>query len=431
MTRILVVTHSPPWPTTTGTHQRTNLILRALRRCGHVDFALLPRSVNRYSADYLDHLRREFNLVDFVEPFPRGAYFPWRLIRPLRPSFVDMYAARLGRVDEHYTPDPEASRWLDRRLAAQRYDLIVGRYLQPTVYSGALLYSPVILDVDDMDTDRCRTELAMPGRGLRARWLLTRRLRQLERLEPALLRRPDHLWVCSETDRKIVGEERATVLSNIPFRPPDAPVCRPLAPDSNSQRVLFVGNLVFQVNQRGVDRFLERAWPLVRRSNPSATFRIVGTGLSTKQEARWSRVDGVEPVGFVDDLTEEYARAAITVAPLFEGGGSKIKVLESLAYGRTCVIARHAHRGFEDILRHRESLWVSDDDAAMATGCLALLEDSALRNRLAREGHELAMEHFTFEKFAETIARTVDTVLAHATGGVRRIDGPSGASDSD
>ena len=45
----------------------------------------------------------------------------------------------------------------------------------------------------------------------------------------------------------------------------------------------------------------------------------------------------VEVSGFVQDLPPVYERAAFTVAPIYWGGGTKIKVLESLAYGRTCV----------------------------------------------------------------------------------------------
>ncbi len=333
-----------------------------------------------------------------------------------------------------FAPDPLLSAWLADHLAKSRYDLIVGRYLQPTAYSGALAHAPVILDIDDLDTDRCRTELAMPGQRPWTRWLLKRRLRQLARLEPGLLRRPDHLWVCSEDDRTVVGEDRSTVLPNIPYTPPDGPRREALASDSESQRVLIVGSLAFPVNVRGIDRFLERAWPAIRKSRPSARFRIVGAGLSPKQAARWSRVPGVEPVGFVDDLTEEYARAAITVAPLFEGGGTKIKVLESLAYGRTCVLARHALRGFDHVLRHRESLWVAGEDAEMANGCITLLREKSLREDLAHIGHQLVMEHFTFERFAETVSQTVETVLASAAVGLQAIRGhdhPSSAADDD
>ena len=60
-------------------------------------------------------------------------------------------------------------------------------------------------------------------------------------------------------------------------------------------------------------------------------------GHETPQRLRWEAIDGVQPVGYVDDLADEYRRCAFTVAPIFEGAGTKIKVLESLAFGRACL----------------------------------------------------------------------------------------------
>ena len=59
---------------------------------------------------------------------------------------------------------------------------------------------------------------------------------------------------------------------------------------------------------------------------------------------------------------------------------------------------------------------------------MTLLKDRLLRDDLAQRGHQLVMEHFTFEKFAEIISRTVETVLAGAPAGVQRVDDQTDAS---
>lgn len=420
MPRILVVTHAPPLPPTNGGHQRSNLLLRALRACGDVDLILLPRSTKRYSEEELAELRRDGNLLAFLEPHPRGARWPWSLVRPLSPSFIDSRAMRLGRVGIDYVADRGIKSWLDRRFQEKQYDLIVGRYLQPTAQSGALLYEPVIVDVDDVDSDRWRTELSMPGLSAFRRRLLAQRVRDLDQLIPGCLAQANHLWVCSESDRQWVGVDRAGILPNIPFEPQAGHPIEP-APPCGGARVLMVGNLKYSVNERAIHRFLKHCWPIIRKTHPEAQFRIVGAGMSALQRARWARYDGVVPIGFAEDLGEEYARAAFTVAPLFEGGGTKIKVLESLAYARTCVVAKHSLRGFDHVLRHGDSVWAGDNDEEITEGCCTLLADPARCSVMAEKGRDAVVKHFSFQRFQSVVSETVHRVLEEYAGksGVR------------
>lgn len=420
MTKVLFITHTPPWPIANGGHQRTNLLLRALCSFAEVDFVLLPRSVRRYSEDELALLRRDFGLLEFVRPSPWGKQWPWRLARPLWPMAVDILAKRWGRGDADYTPDAGVTEWLGEQVRDRGYDLIVGRYSQPTIRSGALEFAPTIVDVDDVDTDRLGTELEMPGVNAWRRKLLKRKLDMVARALPGYLAQAAHLWVCSETDRRLLGPDRATVLPNIPFVGPETRAIAPCPPNPRSRTVLIVGSLKYLVNERAIDRFLRNVWPEVHSACPDAVFRIVGAGMTSAEQRRWGRVAGVQPIGFVENLRAEYAGAAFSVAPLFEGGGTKIKVLESLAFGRTCLLTKHAQRGFEHMLRHEESFWVAEDDEGLAQGCIALLQDPDLPVTLAETGQRLVSEHFTFDEFRRIVKQTAEAVGVGHKGGVTR-----------
>lgn len=421
MARILFITHTPPWPVSNGGHQRTNLLLRALSTFAEVDLVLLPRSAFRYPAKELELLRRDFRLRAFVCPRPWGKHWPWCLARPFWPKAVDVAAQYLGRGDADYAPDAGVARWLEGEVSRGGYGLIVGRYLRPTIRSGALGLGPTVVDVDDVDTDRIQTELENADLKPWRRLVLERRHGFVSRVLPEWLPRAAHLWVCSESDRRRLGPDRATVLPNIPYVAPGASLPEPCPHDSRSRTVLIVGSLKYLVNERGVDRFLQQVWPEVHRACPEAVFRIVGAGMTPAERRRWGGVAGVEPVGFAENLRDEYARAAFTVAPVFEGGGTKIKVLESLAFGRTCVLTRHAHRGFEHVLRHAESLWVGDDDAELAQGCVELLRAPDRAGAMAEVGQRLVAEHFTFDRFRGIVEETVRNVLARHNGSIARL----------
>jgi hypothetical protein len=241
----------------------------------------------------------------------------------------------------------------------------------------------------------------------------------LEREVPPLLQRAQHLWVCSREDRAFVPADNVSILPNIPFVAEGGEAPGTPAPPPEEPRLLMVGALKYVVNERGVDRFLSATWPAVRAAHPRARFRIVGSGMSGLQRARWRRSAGVEPVGFVEDLAREYAQASFTVVPLFEGGGTKIKALESLLHGRACVVTSHVERGFAPFLVHGESLWVAKDEHAFAEGCIELLGDRTRCDALATRGREQVLKHFSFPAFAEIVRNTLERLSARFPGGVQ------------
>jgi glycosyltransferase involved in cell wall biosynthesis len=203
-----------------------------------------------------------------------------------------------------------------------------------------------------------------------------------------------------------------SILPNVPFHQPALPPPE----DPESRVLLVVGSWTHRVNVEGVDRFLAGAWPRIRERIPDVHLRLVGSGMSQELRSRWSRT-GVTPVGRIEDLSEEYARAALCLAPLYEGGGSKIKVLEALAHRRTCVVTGHALRGYSHLLKPGESVLVGDDDGSFAAACVAQLAQPAQRAAMAEQGHAIVRAHFSRTVFTLAVREAVDRVLsARQTG---------------
>jgi len=197
------------------------------------------------------------------------------------------------------------------------------------------------------------------------------------------------------------------VLFNIPFgaAPDDA---RPS--DTLSQTLVVVGMLGWRPNFSGIDRFLERSFPIIRSRVPGARLRIVGSHLREDARARWSRVAGVEVIGAVESVAGEYQQAALSVVPVFTGGGTKIKVLESYRHNRACVVSAHAHRGYEEALPAGDVASVASNDESFAEQCVALLRDPARRNRMAAAGRAVVASRFTFAAFSTAVAEAVRAV---------------------
>ena len=413
--RILFVTAFPQFPTGTGDRQRSNFIYRALSRVGHTDTLLLSLYSQSHHPELMQRMKEDFSMVGHLAPEtpPQGR----------QGKIVERaVAGAIQLTGGEYRTNPELARGLGDTLARHRYDVIVGRYIRTTAQSGALDYTPVVIDVDDYDVQVFRDRLASPELKGPLRWVTSLHHKNLERVVPKRIAAASHLWVAAQSDVPEVPHPHVSALPNLAFfkegeaAPPVAPPAR------ESQVILTVGNLNAPMNVNGIDRFVARVWPRIHAAAPQAIFRIVGGSMSDDMRARWGAVPGVEPVGFVLDLAEEYARSAFTVAPIYEGGGTKIKVLESLNRGRTVAMMRHSLRGYEHALRHGEDVWVADTDADLAEGCIELLASPDLRDSYAAHG-AIQAQQFSFARFCEIVKSTVERVTADGKGVRKRVSG--------
>lgn len=415
--RSLIVTATLPWPAHRfGGPQRSALVLDALRQLGEVDLLLmLPADGSTEPAcNDRDHFRvaAEFRAGP---PAPGG---PWRHLAHVPIGAVARLGGLVAEIEGRYTPDPAAASWLRAKVQAGAYDLIVCRHLRPALLAGAdrLRGVPRILDSDDIDWRFLANQVgANPWPGWKGKVAAALAVRACRRVGDAAAGRFDAVWVANDEDRAAIGPARmrgrVRVLPNIPFRPPGTPPIAPCPPRPDSRQIFCLGELGYAPNREGLDHFVARVWPLVRRDQPGATLRIGGGGLDDETRRRWEAAEGVEVAGFVDDLRDAYDRAAFTIAPILWGSGTKIKVIESLAYGRACVATPHALHGYGAHLRHGEHLWRGDTDEGMAEGCTRLLRDPGLRDRLADAGGQVVASRFSDAAFRDEVLATCRALL--------------------
>jgi glycosyltransferase involved in cell wall biosynthesis len=101
--------------------------------------------------------------------------------------------------------------------------------------------------------------------------------------------------------------------------------------------VFFFASFSWQPNVDGVLRFITEAWPRVLERFPDIRLRVAGPGSLTAVAPVIDSVPGIEVLGYVDDLKMELEQSRIVLAPLWVGGGTRIKVLEALAAARPIV----------------------------------------------------------------------------------------------
>lgn len=358
---VLLVTPASPFVSQSGAQQRTALLHAALGGLGKVDVLLL-------------------------EPTPG----PSRLISPEPGILAHALWHQRPLGISKFQPDPALNHVLNANgIDLGKYRLIVSRYLNPIskllIPSGAR----TVVDLDDWGYHYASDVLAARLKSIYA-----------ARLAQKQLKRFDAFFFVSPRDQAHHTELRSAILSNIPFNPPAQPF-----PQTSSTTLLFVGSLWYAPNHEGIDRFLQRSWPAIKTALPQTRLLLAGAAPPATRQA-WERHPGVSAPGYVEDLGEAYRNAAFTIAPIYSGGGSNIKILESLAYGRVCVTTPRCADAFKSGLGNA-GLGIALDDADFARRCIDWLSDIDSRRNAAAKGHAQIEQHYTRALFVDRVTQLV------------------------
>lgn len=370
--RVLLLSPHSPFGREFGAQQRTNLLYAALSRLGEVDTVIVQPADSTCSVTPNDpRIRAQLHWC------PRVAGYA------------------------NYAPDPSVTSLLSNALGLDDYDVIVSRYLTPI--SKLLLPEslPTVVDLDDV----YYRHSPLLGYGWRLVWPRAKSWLKQVAIDRQLPRHSGFFFV-SNRDRVRYSKLRGVVLPNIPLDIPPVVDFK-----SSGNTILFVGSLWYPPNREGVDRFLLRSWPRIRKAAPGVELVLVGA-VDHAVRAKWNRLPGVTAPGFVQDLASAYRACAFTIVPIHLGGGTNIKILESLAHGRACVTTGFCQQAFGDAFHKDRDLRVADDDAGLATACIELLGNKAERERRARAGRYVIERYFTRKRFNDTVASFVESVVS-------------------
>jgi glycosyltransferase involved in cell wall biosynthesis len=179
--------------------------------------------------------------------------------------------------------------------------------------------------------------------------------------------------------------------------------------------LVFVGSMDYMPNVDGILYFVREILPLIRARRPDCTLTVVGRKPPREIEALGERDPGIRITGTVPDVRPYLWGASVSIVPLRVGGGTRLKIYESMAAG-TAVVSTAI--GAEGLLVHPPSdCRLADEPGAFAEECIRLLENTGERNAVAAAGHALVKSRFSWDQvcheFEEILeqARTVPAAV--------------------
>lgn len=394
--RILVVYPYVPYPPDRGTFQRTYHLLRALARNHEIDlFALCENGEREDQKAHFETFCRRVEFVRFAHPaWPR--LFPDRLLHPL-PTTI-----RHWRL-------PHLAEALERFVQGQTYalahvcDIVIAQYF----FQGTLKTMRLSIDRSRVDLQFQLAQRAALSHGFRQTLLDWENLAKLRRYEVKVARRAALEVVCGPDDdnfirRDICRDVPVLVITNGVdleyFRPDSTPVPRDPLPT-----VLFCGAMDYSPNVDALRWFFEEIHDKLREWVPDVRVLIVGKAPLAEVKAYAER-PGVTVTGGVPDVRPYYRRAWLQIVPLRIGGGTRLKIPESMAMGTPVVSTTIGAQGLE--LRHREDILLADTADAFVQETATGLRDDNLRHRLEEIGRKTVQDRLSWTTLGQKLSDT-------------------------
>jgi polysaccharide biosynthesis protein PslH len=398
--RILFVTYGLPYPPDSGARMHDFHLIREIAR--HARVVVCSLAIGPTDPAHVAELRRFCEAVEVV-PGGEGQ-------RPFRAQVADgirsFFAGRpLAMLPFHF---PAMAAKLREMIVRYDIDLL---QIEHSILSGYRDAVP--------PGHRCRTVLSfhnvasaqyrrMAHLGLSAGTRLQFGLKALlmQRWEARYAARFDHSLVVSTLDRDLLHAEDPSLPITVIENGVDATLS-PLEAEAGNV-LLFVGVLGYPPNMDAALFCCKAILPLVQREVPDIRLLLVGHAppLAVRRLAQRSNVT---VPGSVLDVLPYYQQACLSVVPLRAGGGTRLKILESMALGRPVVSTSIGCEGLD--VRDGVHLSIADAPDEFARRVVLLLREPTLRKRFAANARRLVEERYHWPCIAEKLMDVYRTLL--------------------
>jgi len=169
----------------------------------------------------------------------------------------------------------------------------------------------------------------------------------------------------------------------------------PSGGQTNPTDIVFVGAMDWMPNTAGAQWFVREILPLIRKRKPDCTVTFAGRKPEPAILELAKSDPGIQVTGTVPDIRPHLWGAKMSIVPLRVGGGTRLKIFESMAARAPVVSTRVGAEGLP--VEDGTNIFLADDAQTFAGRCLELLDSPATAQRLADNAWEMVASRFSWE----------------------------------
>lgn len=374
--KIFVLLSRFPYPLEKGDKLRAFHQIKELSKKHEIILcALSDEKVSKESMDILSEYCAEIKVIRL---YKWKVYF--NLVKGLLFSNQSLQVA--------YFYSKKAQKLIDEFLKEYQPNHIYCQLIRVTEY---VRESDIPKTLDYMDALARGMERRVEEAPFYLRWFLKLETTRLKRYEHFIFEDFDYTTIISEQDKNLIvniKNDRIVVVPNgVDYQTYKKQELQ------KEYDLIFTGNMAYPPNVDSVVYLASEIMPLVWKDNPDIRLVIVGAKPSPKVQKL--KNNKVIVTGWVDDISEYYAKSKVFVAPMQIGTGLQNKLLEAMAMNLPCITSNLANNALN--AEPNKSVLIGENPNDYANHIVQLLQNKDLYQTIAKNGHEFVKQNYTWQ----------------------------------
>ena len=386
-----------PYPPSEGGPMAMNSIVNGLIEAGH-KVKILAVNSEKY------HIKEEDIPVSYKEKTNIEFVDINLSIKPIE-ALKNLFSDKSYHVERFISEDFKQK--LIEVLNKDKYDIVQLEmiYMAPYIetirsHSDALIVLRAH-NVEHLIWDRIAKKTNFPLK----KWYLKHLVRTLKEYELNAINKVDGIAAITYRDAAFFRGETAIPVIDIPFgvNPEEFTPCYEI----NERPTLYhIGSMNWMPNTEGIKWFLKNVWSRLHEREPDIQLNLAGR--HTPKWMKKLKMKNVNVHGEVPDAKEFIKDNDIAIVPLLSGSGIRIKIIESLAMGKTVITTTIGAEGIQ--YSEYNNIIIADTPTKIVETICRITKDPEEIRRIGRNARKLIEDLYDNKKIIDRLLIFYDEI---------------------
>lgn len=373
---ILLLCNKSPYPPSEGGPMAMNSIITGLIGKGH-KVKVMAFNSDKYSVnpDGIPSKYKEDTRIEFVD-----------IVLKVNPTdaFKNLFTGESYHV-QRFVSEEFSSRLVEV-LKEEEFDIVQLEmvYMAPYIdiirkYSRA----EIVLRAHNLE-HQIWERIAKKTRFFAKRWYINHLARTLKSYELNVIKKVDGIAAITNRDASFFRRVTSKPVIDVPFGV-DIDMFKY---DNKVKKIpdfYHIGSMNWMPNEEAVKWLLDNVWDKVVEREPEAKLYLAGRNMP-----QWlvkTDKHNVFVVGEVEDSHKFVSEHDVAVVPLLSGGGMRIKIIESMALGKTVISTMVGAEGIQ--YKEFENIIIADNADQMIEAMCRIMQDRDNAERIGANARRL------------------------------------------
>ena len=388
--KILLLCNKPPYPAIEGGPMAMNSIVMGLLEAGH-QVKILAVNSPKYnvSPDDIPEDYKKRTGIELIDVDLR--------VKPMK-AFKNLFSKKSYHVERFISKD--FTNRLIEVLQKDTYDVVQLETLFMTPYIETIReHSKALIVLRAHNVEHLIWERIANGtRFFIKRAFIKHLARTLKNYELSAISQVDGIAAITRKDAAFFRKYSATTTIDIPYGvyPEEF---HPNYDIEEKPKFYHIGSMNWMPNVEGIRWFIDDCLEAVTAKVPDFVFHLAGRNMPD-----WLKNNDnkhLDVIGEVADAKEFVANHDVAIVPLLSGSGIRIKIIESMALGKTVITTMVGAEGI--LYDEAVNIIIAENKAQMVEAIRRIDENPALAVEIGKAARRLVEEVYDNRKITERL----------------------------